>query len=102
MSNISAGLFFLTTRLLWTGCVRTTLRRQVLTTQAAAHTPTATTMRVCARACVCSCTFAAHTSLTAGSWYQQCCLAGLGAAGADLIFVADSACKYVFVRLYCV
>lgn len=50
---------------------------------------------------LCARTFPARTSLTAGSSHQQCCLAGLGAAGADLIFVADSACKYVFVRLYC-
>ena len=46
-------------------------------------------------------TFPARTSLTAGPSYQLCCLAGLGAARADLIFVADSACKYVFVRLHC-
>lgn len=40
-------------------------------------------------------------SLTAGSLNQQCCLAGLGAARADLIFVADSACKYAFVPFHC-
>lgn len=59
--------------------------------------------------CVCSCETVCvpsmHiwlcTSLTAGSLNQQCCLAGLGAARADLIFVADSACKYAFVPLYC-
>lgn len=51
------------------------------------------------------CTLPAHKAVyvppTAGSTDQQCCLAGLGAARADLIFVADSACKYAFVRFHC-
>lgn len=93
MSNISAGLF----------CYDTFLTVRVCLHDALEAGPDNAT-------CCCShshrvhlfvLTFPARMSLTAGPSDQQCCLAGLGAARADLIFVADSACKYVFVRLHC-
>ncbi len=57
--------------------------------------------RVCESVCVPPLHIWLCMSLTAGSLNQQCCLAGLGAARADLIFVADSACKYAFVPFHC-
>ena len=59
---------------------------------------------VCVRVCVCLCASLDTRlcmGLTTGPMNQQCCLAGLGPARADLIFGADSAWKCAFVPIYC-